>query len=129
MQWCINTDRENPTEMVRGEGDGCCHFSSSPQPYHTILCAAGSRSVEERGRSISQHTLLKWFLYLALLFLDCLISSICLRQNFCKITSFPFPFLALLLNDMPTRGRPIIGADIKHFTDYRYRPFSKQICR
>ncbi len=26
------------------------------------------------------------------------------------------------------RGRPIIGADIKHFTDYRYRPFSKQIC-
>ncbi len=28
-----------------------------------------------------------------------------------------------------TRGRPIIGADIKHFTDYRYRPFSKQICR
>ncbi len=24
---------------------------------------------------------------------------------------------------------PIIGADIKHFTDYRYRPFSKQICR
>ncbi len=26
-------------------------------------------------------------------------------------------------------GRPIIGADIKHFTDYRYRPFSKQICR
>ncbi len=21
------------------------------------------------------------------------------------------------------RGRPIIGADIKHFTDYRYRPF------
>ncbi len=22
-----------------------------------------------------------------------------------------------------TRGRPIIGADIKHFTDYRYRPF------
>ncbi len=101
MQWCINTDRENPTEMVRGEGDGCCHFSSSPQPYHTILCAAGSRSVEERGRSISQHTLLKWFLYLALLFLDCLISSICLRQNFCKITSFPFPFLALLLNDMP----------------------------
>ncbi len=27
------------------------------------------------------------------------------------------------------RGRPIIGADIKHFTDYRYRPFSKQICR
>ncbi len=24
-----------------------------------------------------------------------------------------------------TRGRPIIGADIKHFTDYRYRPFSK----
>ncbi len=28
-----------------------------------------------------------------------------------------------------TRGRPIIGADIKHFTDYRYRPFSKHICR
>ncbi len=27
------------------------------------------------------------------------------------------------------RGRPIIGADIKHFYDYRYRPFSKQICR
>ncbi len=27
------------------------------------------------------------------------------------------------------RGRPIIGADIKHCTDYRYRPFSKQICR
>ncbi len=27
-----------------------------------------------------------------------------------------------------TRGRPIIGADIKHFTDYRYRPFSKHIC-
>ncbi len=24
---------------------------------------------------------------------------------------------------------PIIGADIKHFTDYRYRPFSKHICR
>ncbi len=24
---------------------------------------------------------------------------------------------------------PIIGADIKHFTDYRYRPFSKQIGR
>ncbi len=24
---------------------------------------------------------------------------------------------------------PIIGADIKHFYDYRYRPFSKQICR
>ncbi len=24
---------------------------------------------------------------------------------------------------------PIIGADIKHFTDYRYRPFSKQVCR
>ncbi len=24
---------------------------------------------------------------------------------------------------------PIIGADIEHFTDYRYRPFSKQICR
>ncbi len=23
----------------------------------------------------------------------------------------------------------IIGADIKHFYDYRYRPFSKQICR
>ncbi len=22
-----------------------------------------------------------------------------------------------------TRGRPIIGTDIKHFTDYRYRPF------
>ncbi len=21
------------------------------------------------------------------------------------------------------RGQPIIGADIKHFTDYRYRPF------
>ncbi len=21
------------------------------------------------------------------------------------------------------RGRPIIGADIKHFADYRYRPF------
>ncbi len=30
---------------------------------------------------------------------------------------------------MRTRGRPIIGTDIKHFTDYRYRPFSKQICR
>ncbi len=28
-----------------------------------------------------------------------------------------------------TRGRPIIGADIKHLTNYRYRPFSKQICR
>ncbi len=28
-----------------------------------------------------------------------------------------------------SRGRPIIGADIKHFYDYRYRPFSKQICR
>ncbi len=28
-----------------------------------------------------------------------------------------------------SRGRSIIGADIKHFTDYRYRPFSKQICR
>ncbi len=27
------------------------------------------------------------------------------------------------------RGRQIIGADIKHFYDYRYRPFSKQICR
>ncbi len=27
------------------------------------------------------------------------------------------------------RGRPIIGADIKHFYDYRYRPFSKQICQ
>ncbi len=27
------------------------------------------------------------------------------------------------------RGRPIIGADIKHFYDYRYWPFSKQICR
>ncbi len=27
------------------------------------------------------------------------------------------------------RGRPIIGDDIKHFTDYRYQPFSKQICR
>ncbi len=25
------------------------------------------------------------------------------------------------------KGRPIIGADIKHFTDYRYRPFEKQI--
>ncbi len=24
---------------------------------------------------------------------------------------------------------PIIGADIKLFTDYRYRPFSKHICR
>jgi len=24
---------------------------------------------------------------------------------------------------------PIIGADIKHFTDYRYRAFSKQMCR
>ncbi len=33
-------------------------------------------------------------------------------------------FLAFL-----SRGRPIIGADIKHFTDYRYRPFSKHICR
>ncbi len=31
--------------------------------------------------------------------------------------------------DLASRGRPIIGADIKHFTDYRYRPFSKQICR
>ncbi len=30
---------------------------------------------------------------------------------------------------MKSRGRPIIGADIKHFYDYRYRPFSKQICR
>ncbi len=28
-----------------------------------------------------------------------------------------------------SRGRPIICADIKHFSDYRYRPFSKQICR
>ncbi len=29
-----------------------------------------------------------------------------------------------------SKGRPIIGqADIKHFTDYRYRPFSKQICQ
>ncbi len=26
---------------------------------------------------------------------------------------------------MKSRGRPIIGADIKHFYDYRYRPFSK----
>ncbi len=26
-------------------------------------------------------------------------------------------------NDARIRGRPIIGADIKHFTDYRYRPF------
>ncbi len=24
---------------------------------------------------------------------------------------------------LENRGRPIIGADIKHFTDYRYRPF------
>ncbi len=24
---------------------------------------------------------------------------------------------------LTSRGRPIIGADIKHFTDYRYRPF------
>ncbi len=28
-----------------------------------------------------------------------------------------------------SRGRPIIGADINHFYDYQYRPFSKQICR
>ncbi len=27
------------------------------------------------------------------------------------------------------RGRPIIGADIKHFYDYRYRPFSKHLAR
>ncbi len=27
------------------------------------------------------------------------------------------------LNCVKIRGRPIIGADIKHFTDYRYRPF------
>ncbi len=27
------------------------------------------------------------------------------------------------------RGRPIIGADIKHLYDYRYWPFSKQMCR
>ncbi len=25
--------------------------------------------------------------------------------------------------ELQSRGRPIIGADIKHFTDYRYRPF------
>ncbi len=27
------------------------------------------------------------------------------------------------LTEVIIRGRPIIGADIKHFTDYRYRPF------
>ncbi len=37
--------------------------------------------------------------------------------------------LNALLASAESRGRPIIGADIKHFTDYRYRPFSKQICR
>ncbi len=40
-------------------------------------------------------------------------------------------YKTVLLADQSTkrlvksRGRPIIGADIKHFTDYRYRPFSK----
>ncbi len=29
----------------------------------------------------------------------------------------------ILMSVLQTRGRPIIGADIKHFTDYRYRPF------
>ncbi len=33
------------------------------------------------------------------------------------------------IHALTVRGRPIIGADIKHFYDYRYRPFSKQICR
>ncbi len=37
--------------------------------------------------------------------------------------------LKLVFYESFNRGRPIIGADIKHFTDYRYRPFSKQICR
>lgn len=41
--------------MVRGEGDGCCHFSFSPRPHHTILCAAGSRS-GEREEHFLTHT-------------------------------------------------------------------------
>ncbi len=32
-------------------------------------------------------------------------------------------FFAPLYVCVYIRGRPIIGADIKHFTDYRYRPF------
>ncbi len=31
--------------------------------------------------------------------------------------------LGLFTSPVSCRGRPIIGADIKHFTDYRYRPF------
>ncbi len=37
--------------------------------------------------------------------------------------------MTVMANPLENRGRPIIGADIKHFHDYRYRPFSKQICR
>ncbi len=34
-----------------------------------------------------------------------------------------FFFYTLKIVKVGNRGRPIIGADIKHFTDYRYRPF------
>ncbi len=39
-----------------------------------------------------------------------------------KKTPRASPF-SMCVVDKTTRGRPIIGADIKHFTDYRYRPF------
>ncbi len=45
------------------------------------------------------------------------------------VTKTTYFFLYIDSSCVFTRGRPIIGADIKHFTDYRYRPFSKQICR
>ncbi len=52
---------------------------------------------------------------------------LCLVQFFfvCDIVVFVCFMICVVL----FRGRPIIGADIKHFYDYRYRPFSKQICR
>ncbi len=50
---------------------------------------------------------------------------LCLYRSVCL-----FLCISLSLFVVLSRGRPIIGlADIKHFTDYRYRPFSKQICR
>ncbi len=67
------------------------------------------------------------------MFFVCVCSCVCVREVWMKVTKNIF------LNCNINKGMelgvdrlsawPIIGADIKHFTDYRYRPFSKQICR
>ncbi len=48
-----------------------------------------------------------------------------LRQGGCcvNVLSNRNAYVKKDITTILSRGRPIIGADIKHFTDYRYRPF------